>query len=63
MSNLVKQHYVINYGNETRVIHADERFKQANPIPSSEEIIDGFLAGLDVEEVQLEPEITPEEIL
>ena len=71
MSNLVKQHYVINYGNETRVIHADERFKAAagavvggdTQIPTSEEIIDGFLAGLDVEEIQLEPEITPEEIL
>lgn len=68
LSNLVKQHYVINYGNETRVIHADERFMQnmagaENQIPSSEEIIDGFLAGLDVEEIQLEPQITPEEIL
>ena len=71
MSNLVKQHYVINLGNETRVIHADERFKQSTgmviggdtQIPSSEEIIDGFLAGLDVEEIQLEPEIDPEEII
>ena len=68
LSNLVKQHYVINYGNETRVIQADERFMQnmagaENQIPSSEEIIDGFLAGLDVEEIQLEPQITPEEIL
>lgn len=32
-------------------------------IPTSEEIIDGFLAGLEVEEVQVVPEITPEEIL
>ena len=71
LSNLVKQHYVINLGNETRVIHADERFKQSTgmviggdtQIPSSEEIIDGFLAGLDVEEIQLEPEIDPEEII
>lgn len=71
LSNLVKQHYVINYGNETRVIHSDERFMQANAvaiggdnyIPSSEEVLDGFLAGLEVEEVQLEPEIKPEEIL
>lgn len=71
LSNLVKQHYVINLGNETRVIHADERFMQSTgmviggdtQIPSSEEIIDGFLAGLDVEEIQLEPEIDPEEII
>lgn len=32
-------------------------------IPTSEEIIDGFLAGLDAEEIQLEPVITPEEII
>ena len=68
LSNLLKQQYCFNLGNETRVIHADDRFKKQegiidNTIPSSEEIIDGFLAGLDVEEIQLEPQITPEEIL
>lgn len=79
MSNLLKQNYVINLGNETRIINADERYMQGekksiggvqlpegitgSSIPSSEEIIDGFLAGLEAEEIQLEPEITPEEIL
>ena len=80
LSNLVKQHYVINLGNETRVINSDERFKpglgaaviqEGNVIgnigdgqfPSSEEIIDGFLEGLAAEEVELVPQITPEEIL
>ncbi len=63
LSNLLKQQYVINLGNETRIINADERYKQEEIIPSSEEIIDGFLAGLDAEEIQMEPEITPEEIL
>ena len=68
LSNLVKQHYVVNYGNETRIIHSDERFMQNSTnaedlAPSSEEILDGFLAGLDAEEIQLEPVITPEEIL
>lgn len=79
LSNLLKQQYVINLGNETRIINADERYKAdsvrshggavlpgnitGSSIPSSEEIIDGFLAGLDTEEIQLESEITPEEIL
>ena len=66
MSNLFKQQYVINLGNETRIINADERFKQlevAQVVPTSEEILDGFLEGLDAEAVPAEPEITPEEIL
>ena len=80
LSNLLKQHYVVNLGNETRIINADERYKPegtktshggavlpegitGSSIPTSEEIIDGFLAGLEAEEIQLEPEITPEEIL
>lgn len=80
LSNLLKQQYVINLGSETRIINADERYKQegvkssfggailpdgitGSSIPTSEEIIDGFLAGLEVEEIQLEPEINPEEIL
>ena len=80
LSNLLKQQYVINYGSETRIINADDRYKTegiktsfggavlpegitGSSIPTSEEIIDGFLAGLEVEEVQLEPEIKPEEIL
>lgn len=80
LSNLVKQHYVIQTGIGTRVINSDERYKAegvksslggaflmegitGSSIPTSEEIIDGFLAGLDAEEIQLEPEITSEEIL
>ena len=63
LSNLLKQQYVINQGNATRVINADERFKQMNLAPSCEEVIDGFLAGLEVEEIQLEPEVTSEELL
>ena len=30
LSNLLKQHYVINLGTETRIINADERYKQEN---------------------------------
>ena len=71
LSNLLKQHYVVNMGSQTRIINSDERYKNfeeygslgQTQIPSSEEIIDGFLAGLEVEEVQIEPQITPEEIL
>ena len=67
LSNLLKQQYVVNLGTETRIINADDRFKTDNVVensaPSSEEIIDGFLAGLEVEEVQVEPEVKPEEIL
>lgn len=68
LSNLLKQQYCVNYGGETRVIHSDDYFKQFVKVPeivnSSAEVgADGFMAGLDVEEVQLEPVITPEEIL
>lgn len=66
MSNLFKQQYVINLGNETRVINADEQFRKleiAQVAPTSEEILDGFLEGLDAEEIEMEPQITPEEIL
>ena len=67
LSNLLKQQYVVNLGSEARIINADERYKPVtnagSSIPSSEEIIDGFLAGLDAEEIQLEQEIAPEEIL
>ena len=79
LSNLLKQQYCFNLGKETRVINADDRFKQnstptyggvrfpegitGSSIPTSEEIIDGFLAGLAAEEIHLEPEVTPEEII
>ena len=71
LSNLLKRQYCFNLGNETRVINADERYRQsvksvvsAEPsLPSSEEMIGGFLAGLDAEEIQLEPKITSEDLL
>lgn len=68
LSNLLKQQYCVNLGNEARVIHADERFKQhvkvsESVISAGADRVDGFMAGLDVEEVQIEPMITPEEIL
>ena len=77
LSNLLKQCFVISHENEKRVINADERFaNNSAPVsnytpvnhveeiaPGSEEILDGFLAGLEAEEVVLEPQITPEELL
>ena len=77
LSNLLKQCFVISHENEKRVINADERFMHKSApannyipdngmeetIPGSEEILDGFLAGLEAEEVVLEPQITPEELL
>ena len=79
LSNLFKQQYVIDIGNKARVINADERYKPegirthggailpegitGSSVPSSEEIIDGFLAGIAAEEVAVEPEITPAEII
>lgn len=79
LSNLLKQQYCFNLGKETRIINADERYKKdyvrnhggaylpegitGSSIPTSEEIIDGFLAGLAAEEIHLEPEVTSEEIL
>ena len=68
LSNLLKQQYCVNLGNETRVIHGDELFKKQvkvseKVIPTGEEHAEGFMAGLEVEEVQVEPVITPEELL
>lgn len=76
LSNLVKQHYVVNLGNETRVINSDERFKPGlgapvlteedflgGKAPSGEENMDGFLEGIAAEEIEIVPQITPEEIL
>ena len=62
LSNLFKQQYVIRLENETRVINADERFIQAG-YGNTSVSEDGFSAGLDAEEVQIEPQITPEEII
>ncbi len=77
LSNLLKQRYVINMDAEKIIINADDRYvaggynlssdnykmNGVEGAPDTEEILDGFLAGLSAEEVQVEPEITPEEIL
>lgn len=76
LSNLLKQYFVVSNDDDRRIINADERFVNRNIIkndvqlsgqeeliPGSEEILDGFLAGLDAEEVYTEPEITAEDLL
>jgi len=76
LSNLFKQRYVINLENEKVVINSDDKYRAQNQgqmdslsfpavevVPNSEEILDGFLAGLDAEEITAEPQPTPEEIL
>jgi len=78
LSNLFKQHSFVALDTEKRIINADERYFSQNSVdsnvihmnqfqengaPGSEEILDGFLAGLEVEEVNVEPQPTPEEIL
>lgn len=77
LSNLLKQNYFVNVGNGTRVINSDEKYeqlssggkhgKQEQPAEirdmDSEELLDGFLAGLEAEEVLIEPKISPEELL
>ncbi len=63
LSNLFKQQYVINLGKETRIINADERFKKLDIVKIEEENEEVFFEGLEIEEVHLEPQITPEDIL
>ena len=78
LSNLLKQYYVVNLQNEKRVINSDERYCMDNNmqapeqdfasvnqevVPGSEEILDGFLAGLDAESVSVEPQVNVDEIL
>lgn len=75
LSNLLKQCFVVNQMAETRIINADERYNgknvpvnapvatSENEIPGSEELLDGFLAGLNAEEVLVEPEINTEELI
>lgn len=77
LSNLLKQRYVINLENKKVVINSDDKYFSKHPnqqmqnlsfptgkgVPDSEEISDGFVAGLDAEEVFTEPQPTPEEIL
>ncbi|MBO5098510.1 MAG: hypothetical protein J6B96_09375 [Agathobacter sp.] len=76
MSNLLKQCFVVSQQDGKRIINADERYVnksvpintpeqvyQEDMVPGSEEILDGFLAGLNAEEVYAEPEIAPEDLL
>jgi len=73
LSNLLKQRYVINLENETRIINSDEKYVVGNvgmesafseEIPSFNDVDeDGFTSGLEAEEVYVEPQITPEEVL
>ena len=63
LSNLFKQQYVINLGNETRIINADDRFKQLNIVQSEEDDDGVVFEALELEEVFVEPEIRPEDIL
>ncbi len=76
LSNLLKQSCVVNLEAGKRIINADDRYyRQQNTdsstnregvgerIPGSEEILDGFLAGLAAEDVYVEQQTTPEEVL
>ena len=76
LSNLLKQCFVVNHEDGKRIINADERYVNRNipvnnpaPVfqedlaPGSEEILDGFLAGLNAEEVFVEPEVVPEDLI
>ena len=76
LSNLLKQCFVVSQADGKRIINADERYVNRNvavtniqpafqeeTIPGSEEILDGFLAGLNAEEVFVEPEIEPEDLI
>ncbi len=65
LSNLLKQCFVINHENEKRIINTDQRFKPVTQpveehVPDSEEILDGFLADLDAEEVYIEEPVDPQ---
>lgn len=77
LSNFIKQRYVINLENEKVVINSDDKYMANNSgqqmaslsfpavevAPDCEEMSDGFLAGLNAEEVYVEPQPDPEEIL
>ena len=77
LSNLYKQRYVINLEDKKVVINSDDKylasahgqhmdslvFPEVSVLPGGDEFIDDFSAGLDVEEVYMEPQPNPEEIL
>ena len=77
LSNLYKQRYVINLEDKKVVINSDDKYlssahgqhmdslvvPEVGVLPGSDEFMDDFSAGLDVEEVYMEPQPNPEEIL
>ena len=76
LSNFIKQRYVINLENEKVVINSDDKYMANNGqqmaslsfpavevAPDCEEMSDGFFDGLNAEEVYVEPQPDPEEIL
>lgn len=63
MSNLFKQYYFPRVEKSTRVINSDDRFTGFQiPEPEVNEN-KGFMEGLDVEHLVVEPQPTPDEIL
>ena len=69
LSNMWNQRYFINFDSEKRVIDSDKRYTASH---KTEQTIsrmetassaDGFKLGIPMEVVEVEPEITPEEIL
>uniref|UniRef100_UPI004055AE25 FliH/SctL family protein n=1 Tax=Agathobacter sp. TaxID=2021311 RepID=UPI004055AE25 len=69
MSNVFKQRYVLNITSEKRVIDSDSYFQtnykaqQGASFAQAETVPDGFRAGIPMEVVEIQPEITPEELL
>lgn len=75
LSNLLKNCFVVNQESQARVINADDRYVPKNASAQNvfsnfqdnyseeDDASDGFLAGLNAEEVYVEPEVLPEELL
>lgn len=75
LSNLLKNCFVVNQESQARVINADDRYVPKNASAQNvfsnfqdnyseeDDVSDGFLAGLNAEEVYVEPEVLPEELL
>ena len=76
LSNFIKQRYVINLESEKVIINSDDKYLAHNGmhmdsiafptvevLPNANEVSDGFQAGLNAEEVFIEPQPDPEEIL
>ena len=70
LSNMWNQRYFINFDTEKRMIDSDKRYTASHQTQQQEErqvektdSVDSFKVGIPVEIVEVEPEITPEEIL